>query len=344
MADPRFFNRAGPFTLQQLVEIGQGALSEKSDPQRLFHDVATLESATADQLSFFDNKKYIDAFLVSNAGACVVTPEFASKAPPAMELIISKNPYKSYARIAQAFYPMAKPVGSIHKSAVIDASAKIGSDVAIGANAVIGRNVEIGAGTQIEENVVIKDGVQIGAQTIVGANATLSHCVIGSNVVIYPGVRIGQSGFGFAPDPVVPVKVPQLGRVIIEDNVEVGANSTIDRGAINDTVIGPGTMIDNLVQIGHNVRIGRGCVIVSQVGISGSTVLEDYVQLGGQAGLAGHLHIGRGARVAAKSGVMRDIEPGGIVGGIPAVPVKQWHRQSAALGNLARLKKTASDS
>jgi UDP-3-O-[3-hydroxymyristoyl] glucosamine N-acyltransferase len=342
MADSRFHRNVGPFTLADLARLGQAQLLPEAHMDRQFLDVSTLQDAGPEQVSFFDNRKYQSLFLESNAGACVVSPEFVGRGPKGMELLISNNPYKTYARIAQAFYPRELVETSYcHPSAIVDPTAKIGSPCHISAGVVIGAGVEIGAGTLIEENVVIKNNVTVGTDCQIMSNVTLSHCMVGNRVVIYPGVRVGQPGFGFAPDALVPVKVPQLGRVIIEDDVEVGANSAIDRGALGDTVIGTGTMIDNLVQIGHNVRTGRGCVIVSQVGISGSTVLSDYVQLGGQAGIAGHVRIGKGAKVAAKAGVMRDISPGEAVGGIPAVPIKQWHRQTASLTLLTKHKKTA---
>jgi UDP-3-O-[3-hydroxymyristoyl] glucosamine N-acyltransferase len=167
---------------------------------------------------------------------------------------------------------------------------------------------------------------------------TLSHCLIGARVVLHPGVRIGQPGFGFAPDREGPIKIPQLGRVVIGDDVDIGANTTIDRGSGHDTVIGPGTMIDNLVQIGHNAVLGRGCILAGQVGISGSTKLGDFVMAGGQAGLAGHLNIGTGARIAAQAGLMRDVEPGSTVAGAPAVAITSWWRQVAILQRLATKK------
>jgi UDP-3-O-[3-hydroxymyristoyl] glucosamine N-acyltransferase len=166
----------------------------------------------------------------------------------------------------------------------------------------------------------------------------LSHCLIGSRVVLHPGVRIGQAGFGFAPDPAGPVKVPQLGRVIIGDDVDIGANTTIDRGSGHDTVIGPGSMIDNLVQIGHNVTLGRGCILAGLVGVSGSTKLGDFVMAGGQVGFAGHLNIGKGSRIGAKSGLMRDVPAGETVMGSPAVPVIQFMRQIATVERLAKKK------
>ncbi len=185
---------------------------------------------------------------------------------------------------------------------------------------------------------MIAAGVEIGDDCLIAANVTLSHCVIGSRVVLHPGVRIGQDGFGFAPDAKAPIKVPQLGRVLIGDDVDVGANTTIDRGSGHDTVIGPGSMIDNLVQIGHNVVLGRCCILAGQVGISGSTRLDDFVMIGGQGGLAGHLHIGSGARIAAKSGLMRDVPAGETVCGSPAVPLSDFMRQTAVLHRLARKK------
>jgi UDP-3-O-[3-hydroxymyristoyl] glucosamine N-acyltransferase len=206
----------------------------------------------------------------------------------------------------------------------------VGPFVVIEAGAKIGRGCQIGAGT------VIGAAVELGEECRVGAHVALSHCLIGARVVLHPGVRIGQAGFGFAPDSGAPVKVPQLGRVVIGDDVDIGANTTIDRGSGHDTVIGAGTMIDNLVQIGHNVVLGRGCVLAGQVGIAGSTRLGDFVMVGGQAGLAGHLSIDSGARIAAKSGLMRDVAPGETVCGSPAVPIGLFMRQVAALRRLAR--------
>jgi UDP-3-O-[3-hydroxymyristoyl] glucosamine N-acyltransferase len=211
-------------------------------------------------------------------------------------------------------------------------------DCDLGPNVVIERAVRLGHRCRIGANTVIAAGVEIGDDCRIAANVTLSHCLIGARVVLHPGVRIGQEGFGFAPDPKGPIKVPQLGRVVIGDDVDIGANTTIDRGSGHDTVIGAGSMIDNLVQIGHNVVLGRCCILAGQVGISGSTRLDDFVMVGGQGGLAGHLHIGSGARIAAKSGLMRDVPAGETVCGSPAVPLSEFMRQTAVLQRLAKKK------
>jgi UDP-3-O-[3-hydroxymyristoyl] glucosamine N-acyltransferase len=296
MADPRFYSLGGPFTLEDLAQISGARPQPGSDPHARFTDVKPLETAAPEHVSFLDNRRYLEAFRKSRAGACVVAPVHAEKAPPGMALLLTDKPYKAYALVARAFYPPAPVTPGVDPTARIDPTATIGS------------------------------------------GASLSHCVVGSRVLIHPGVRIGQRGFGFATDEGVHTKVPQLGRVVIHDDVEIGANTTIDRGSGPDTVIGPGCMIDNLVQIGHNVQLGRGCVIVAQVGISGSTKLGDYVVVGGQAGFAGHLRIGDGARIAAQSGIRADVPEGAALGGYPAVPIKQWHRQTVTLEHLAKGK------
>jgi UDP-3-O-[3-hydroxymyristoyl] glucosamine N-acyltransferase len=289
-------------------------------------------------LSFLSNRRYLAAFSAAKAGAAFVEKSALSAAPAGMTLLVSADPYRAFAKAAKLFYPLPPVRPGVASSAFVDPTAKLGKGVEIGHHAVIEARVEIGAGSAIGANTVVGEGVVIGAACRIAPNVTLSHCLIGDRVVLYPGVRVGQDGFGFAPGADGHEKVPQLGRVIIGDDVEVGANSTIDRGALPDTIIGDGSMIDNLVQIAHNVVLGKACVLVSQCGISGSTRLGDFVMVGGQTGVTGHLVIGRGARLGGKSGVMRDVEPGGTVGGIPAVPMLQWHRQTAALGRLAKKK------
>lgn len=338
MADPRFFTVAGPFTLARLAEISGSQLGEGADGNAQFSDVASLEQAGPADISFLDNRKYVAAFVASKAGAAIVHPDLAERAPAGMALLLNKDPYRAYAKIAQAFYPQPAFSPGIAATAFVDPSAKLGEGSRVEHGAVVGARAEIGARCHIGANAVIGDGVVLGDDCIIGANATVQFALVGSRVNIYTGARIGQDGFGFAMGPQGHLKVPQLGRVIIGDGVEIGANTTIDRGAGPDTVIGAGCMIDNLVQIGHNVQLGRGCVIVAQVGISGSTKFGDFVAAGGQAGLAGHLTVGSGARIAAQAGVHKDIRAGETVGGTPAVPQMEWLRQSAALNKLARRK------
>jgi UDP-3-O-[3-hydroxymyristoyl] glucosamine N-acyltransferase len=262
----------------------------------------------------------------------------AEKAPPGMALLLAEQPYKCYARAAQAFYPAAAIVAGQAPGAVIDPTASVPDDCEIGAHVVIGARARLGARCRVGANAVIGDAVEIGEDCRIGPNVTLSHCLIGARVVIHPGARIGQEGFGFAPDPAGAVKIPQLGRVIVGEGADIGANTTIDRGSGPDTVIGAGSMIDNLVQIGHNVVLGRGCILAGQVGISGSTRLGDYVMVGGQVGFAGHLNVGERVRIAAQSGLMRDAEAGSVICGSPAVPMAAFMRQVAIVQRLAKKK------
>lgn len=337
MADPRFYQNSGALSLQKILQITTAALDPQApvNAQTTFKDVATLHNAESQDVSFFHNKKYLEEFKNSKAGLVFCLPEFVKDAPPSMIALATPSPYRAYAQIASTFYPDLERSLFQEERESISPKAKIAPDVVIEPGAVIGPGALIGEGTCIGANAVIGAGVEIGKKCLIGAQCTVSHALLGNEVVLYPGVRIGQAGFGFFMDEKGHVTVPQLGRVIIGDRVEVGANATIDRGALEDTVIGPASRIDNLVQIAHNVRIGKGCVIVAQVGISGSTTLGDFVIAAGQAGLTGHLQIGDRVTIAAQSGVMRNVAAGETIAGSPAVPVKQWHRQSIALAKLA---------
>jgi UDP-3-O-[3-hydroxymyristoyl] glucosamine N-acyltransferase len=338
MADPRFFTVAGPFTVAQLAARTGAAVAGAAESDRILKDVAPLDTAGPDDVTFLDNAKYLDTFRGTGAGAAFVHPNRADAAPKSLTLLLTPAPYRAFALASQAFYPDPPPVPGIAASAVVDPTARLGSDCAVEPNAVIGARVATGRACLIGANTVIGPGCILGDDVRIGANASLSHCIIGSRVRIYPGARLGQDGFGFAPGGEHPIKMPQLGRVIVGDDVEIGANTTVDRGAGPDTVIGAGTMIDNLVQIGHNVQVGRGCVLVAQLGIAGSARLGDYVMVGGQVGIIGHLTIGSGARIAGQSGVTRDVAPGETMMGSPAVPIRDHHRQVMVLRRLAKGK------
>jgi UDP-3-O-[3-hydroxymyristoyl] glucosamine N-acyltransferase len=305
--------------------------------------VAPLQLAGPDQVSFLDNRKYLPALEQTRAGAVIVHPDLAGRVPAPAVVIVTAEPYAAWAKVAALFYPEPPAAPGIHPSAVVSADASIEPSSEIGPLAVIGKGVEIGPRCRIGPLAVINDGVVLGPDCRIGAHASLSHALLGARVYIYPGARIGQEGFGFAMSSEGFRSVPQLGRVILESDVEIGANSAIDRGSLHDTIIGAGSRLDNMVQIGHNVRVGRGCVIVAQAGVSGSTILEDHVMLGGQAGLTGHLRIGRRARIGAQAGVMADVPAGADMVGSPAQPARAFFREVAALRRLVRRERSSGD-
>ena len=338
MADPRFFERRGPFSLEFLANAVGGELDPGNDGRGLVRDVAPLELAGPEDISFLEDKRRAAGFAETAAGACLIARSAAPPNRPGLRLVRVDRPYLAYIRVANLFYPEPVLEPGVDRHAMVDLDARLGAGCRIEAGVVIGPRAELGERCHVGPHAVIGAGCVLGADCRIGAGVTISHAVIGARVRIWPGARIGQPGFGFVPGPRGLERVPQLGRVVIHDDVDIGANTTIDRGAAGDTLIGAGCIIDNLVQIAHNVTLGQGCIIVAQAGISGSTRLDDHVVLGGQAGLSDHLKLGKGARVAAQGGVMRDIEPGGEVGGSPAVPIRQWHRQTLALARLARRK------
>ena len=330
--DPRFFRRAGPFTLGEIARLCD-ATTTAAD--RLFTGVAPLQSAGPDEISFLDNRRYSGLLAETRAGAVILHPDFASRMPAGTEPVVTGEPYVGWAKVAALFHPAPPAVPGAHPAAVIDAAASVAPSAEIGAGAVVGAGAEIGAGAVIGALAVIGPGVVIGPGCRIGSHVTISHALLGAGCVIYPGARIGQDGFGFAISKAGFTPVPQLGRVVLGNGVEVGANTTIDRGSAQDTVIGDGVHIDNLVQIGHNVSIGRASVIVAQAGVSGSTAIGVQVMIAAQAGLTGHLTIGAGARIGAQSGVMADVAPGQEVLGAPAQPAKAFFREVVTLRKLA---------
>lgn len=340
MVDTRFFRHAGPVTLGDICALTGAELAmacgAAPDASRAFAEVAPLEAAGAEDISFFDNIKYLEAFSRSAAGACFVKPRFTGRAPAGMALLVTEDPYYAFAQTAAMLYPDPQWEACIAPSAHIAPSARIGNAVRVEAGAVIGAHAVIGDGCRIGANTVIGDHVELGEACQIGALCSLSHCLLGPRVVLHRGVHIGQDGFGFAPSRKGVIKMPQLGRVLIGNDVEIGSGTCIDRGAGPDTVIGHHTKIDNLVQIGHNVQIGHHVFIAALAGIAGSSQIGDGSMIGGQAGISGHVTLGAGVRLIAQSGVMHNLPPGGTYGGSPAVPSRVWHRQTVALARLGR--------
>jgi UDP-3-O-[3-hydroxymyristoyl] glucosamine N-acyltransferase len=349
MGKRRFFDRPSGLRVANIISL-TGA--ECPDAQRLSHliaDVAPLDLAGPNDLTFIESGKFADALATTRAGACLMPQRFESRALDTLIVLRTQQPYRAFVAVHRELYPHSLRPTSLFESnaiaqgAIIHPTARLESGVTVDPGAVIGPRAGIGAGSIISATAVIGPDVLIGRDCTIGAGSSIVHALIGDRVVIHPGCHIGQDGFGYIDDA-TQQKIPQTGRVVIQNDVEIGAGTTIDRGGIRDTVIGEATKIDNLCQIGHNVVIGRHCVIVAQSGLSGSVTLEDFAVLGGAVGLAPHVTIGRGGRVAARSGVMNDVPSGETWGGYPARPRMQWMRQEATLARLTASGEKVADS
>lgn len=343
MAQPIFFKQPPTSTLADIATLTKAHLVDVFRGSQMIMGLASLDEAGPMHLTFFDNLKYANQLALTKAGACLVSERFEASVPAHVAVLRATQPFRAFVEIAREFYSEAlQPqswVGNvgIAMSAVIDPSAHLEDGVIVDPLAVIGPSVEIGAGTVIGAGAIIGANVKIGRDCVVGPRTALQYTLLGNNVVIHSGCSIGQDGYGFVFfESDGHLKVPQTGRVLIQNNVEIGAGTTIDRGSLRDTVIGEGTKIDNQVQIGHNVTIGRHCLLAAQIGLAGSLTIGDNVALGAKVGINNHLHIGDGAQVTAMSAVKDDIPAGGRWGGFFAKPTREWFREIVAVERLVR--------
>jgi UDP-3-O-[3-hydroxymyristoyl] glucosamine N-acyltransferase len=342
MTEPIFFERVDALTAGEIATITGATLSDPARADTMIFNVAPIDRAGPRDLTFFENLSYAEGLRNTRAGACLIAERFTHDAPPGLLLVLTREPYRNFVTVTRRLFPGALRPSSLFEAegitpgASVHPKARLEDGVTVEPGAVIGPRAEIGTGTLVGAGAVIGADVRIGRDCNIGAHCSITHALIGDRVILHPGCRIGQDGFGYVMSPRGHQKVPQVGRVIIQDDVEIGAGTAIDRGAIRDTVIGEGTKIDNLVQIGHNVSVGRHCVIVAHCAIAGSVTLEDFVALGGRVTINNHVCIGEGAQVAGMSGVNSDIPPGGRWAGLPAKPAKLWMREVAWLERAAK--------
>jgi UDP-3-O-[3-hydroxymyristoyl] glucosamine N-acyltransferase len=349
MSDPVFFVPSRRFTAAEIAALTGAVLRNRDMAGVEVDGIASATEGGDGKLVFVEGRRNAGMAEEARAAAILCSEDIAARVSPGIAILVTPKPQAAFAKIGRLLFPAgATPAPQTGETGIsplasVDPSARIEQGAIIEAGAVIGPNAAIGAGTVVAPNAVIGPSCQIGRDCHVGANANIQCALIGDRVIVHAGAVIGRAGFGFVPGPQGPERIPQIGRVVIQNDVEIGANTTIDRGALADTVIGEATKIDNLVQIAHNVRIGRGCLIAGHCGLSGSVTLGDHVMLGGRVGIADHMTVGSRVQIAAAAGVMNDIPDGQRWAGAPAMPIRDFFRQVAAVQALARTDKEPND-
>ena len=327
MSENQFFEKKGPFPLSEIVKVigcNGDFLKEKSFK---VHNFESLENAGSHDMTFLNSSKYQKQSKITKAGVCITSQNLSNLLPQKCIKLDVKNVLFAVTQVTKLFFPGADMDTHDNNLSTSENLKSLYPDVTFGKNVLVGKNVKIGKKTQISSNAIIESNVVIGENCVVGSFVTIRNSIISNNVYIQDGCKIGLKGFGFIPRPNSNLRTPHIGKVILEDGVEIGSNSTIDRGSISNTVIGKNTFLDNQVHVAHNVQIGKNCMIAGQVGFAGSSTIGNNVVIGGQAGISGHLKIGNNVKIGGGSGVVNDIPDNNKVMGYPAISLKDFAKK-----------------